>query len=212
MWGIWVNTGRKEVLIMNKKKPVIKSIGLIVEDLSDFDSLKSLISRIAGKSNIPFKKAIGNGCGKIRRKAVSYCQNLSRKGCDLIILVHDLDRNNHVELQKELNSLIIKSPAKYNFVCIPIEEIEGWFLSDPEGIKESLGLVRVPSIKGNPELIASPKEKLEAYVYSCSNKSKIYLNTKHNSLLADNLCLNKMKNKSSSFSLLYDHILNFDFK
>ncbi len=197
---------------MNKMKPIIKSIGLIVEDISDYDCLKNIIARIVNKDNITFKKAIGNGCGKLRRKAVSYSKNLTNRGCDLIILVHDLDRNDYKKLTLELNLLIKQSPAKNNFVCIPIEEIEGWFLSDPEGLKESLNLDRKPKITGNPESIASPKEKLEEYVYSCSNKSKIYLNTKHNSILAANLCLNKMREKSTSFSLLYSHLLNYEFK
>jgi hypothetical protein len=191
---------------MSKKKPKIKSILLIVEDNSDFISFKKLISRIIEKDNLPFKKAIGGGCGKMKRKAVSYASNLSKKGCDLIILAHDLDRNDANKLSKELTLLMTASPARYNFVCIPIEEIEGWFLSDPEGIKQVFNLSRQPKIKGNPETIASPKEKLEEYIYQCSNKSKIYLNTKHNDQLSESLCIEKMKTKCKSFAELYNHV------
>ena len=196
---------------MSKKKKV-KSVGLIVEDNSDYIAFKHIIKRISEKENLTLKKAIGNGCGKLRRKALSYCQNLHQKGCDLIILVHDLDRNELSKLEKELEDLIAPSPAKYNFICIPIEEIEGWFLSDPEGLKSAFNLDRKPSVNGNPETISSPKEKLEEIVYLCSNKSKMYLNTQHNELLAINICLNKMKEKCSSFLKLYNEMKLYDFK
>ncbi len=56
---------------MSKKKKIkIKAIGLIVEDNSDFKSFKIIISRILKRDNLTFKKQIGNGCGKMRRKAV----------------------------------------------------------------------------------------------------------------------------------------------
>ena len=120
-----MNIGKKAVSTMSKKiktKIKIKAIGLIVEDESAFKSFKILISRILNKENITFKKQIGNGCGKMRRKAVSYADNLHRRGCDLVILIHDLDRNNLKTLETNLNNLIKKSKAKNKFICIPIEE------------------------------------------------------------------------------------------
>ncbi|MDO3695928.1 DUF4276 family protein [Wenyingzhuangia sp. chi5] len=194
---------------MSKKK--IKCIGLIVEDNSDFDSFKKIISRITNKSNLSFKKAIGNGCGKIKRKASSYANILHQRGCDMIILVHDLDRNNLAVLKSELNTSIKNSPAKYNYVCVPVEEIEGWFLSDPMGIKNSLKLYLKPKISSLPENIASPKEKIGELVYQCSNKTKIYLNTKHNSILADSISIEEMKKKCNSFNEFYDFINQYDY-
>jgi hypothetical protein len=193
---------------MSKK---IKSIGLIVEDNSDFNCLKILISRIIQKDNLTFKKAIGNGCGKMKRKALSYANNLSQKGCELIIIVHDLDRNVLSKLHKDLEKLMNLSNAKNTFVCIPIEEIEGWFLSDPEGIRQTFQLNRLPKIIGNPETIESPKEKLEDHVFQCSDKSKLYLNTKHNDLLSTNICLNKMKEKCESFRLLDEFVTSYEY-
>ncbi|UWX56249.1 DUF4276 family protein [Maribacter litopenaei] len=194
-----------------KKKTKIKAIGLIVEDNSDFNSFKIIISRITKKDNLTFKKAVGNGCGKMKRKAVSYANILSKKGCDLIILVHDLDRNDINILRKELNQIINSSNAKNKFVCIPVEELEGWFLGDPEGIKDTFGLGRVPKIKGKPESVDSPKERLEDFVYQCSNKSKIYLNTKHNDLLSERLDLQKIRNKCDSFKEFEVNINEFEY-
>ncbi len=197
---------------MSKKKKIkIKAIGLIVEDNSDFKSFKIIISRILKRDNLTFKKQIGNGCGKMRRKAVSYADILYRKGCDLVILIHDLDRNDLKTLEKNLNDLINKSKVKNKFICIPIEEIEGWFLADPDGIKNVFNLKRVPKIKGNPESIDSPKERLEDFVYQCSDKSKMYLNTQHNDLLSANLCLNKISSKSKSFNDFKENINAYEY-
>ena len=194
-----------------KKKTKIKAIGLIVEDNSDYNSLRIIISRLIRKDNLTFRKAIGNGCGKMKRKAISYANILSKKGCDLIILVHDLDRNDIDVLRKELNQVINASNAKNKFVCIPIEEIEGWFLADPEGIRDTFELDRIPKIKGKPENVDSPKEKLEDFVYQCSNKSKIYLNTKHNDILSANLDLEKISNKCDSFKEFEVNIKEFEY-
>lgn len=189
---------------MSKKK--VKSIGLIVEDNSDFESFKKLISRITNKNNLTFKKAIGNGCGKVKRKAESYAKMLSLRGCNMIILVHDLDRNDHNNLKNELVKSIKSSPAEFNFVCIPIEEIEGWFLSDPQAIKDCFSLARLPRLLNKPENIPSPKEKIGEVIYQCSNKLKIYLNTKHNEILAENVSIDKMRDKCKSFEEFYEFI------
>lgn len=184
----------------------IKCIGIISEDKSDFESSSIIIKRIAEKDRISFKKAIGNGCGKIKRKAADYAIDLKKRGCDMLVLLHDLDRNNLVKLKKELDEKLSNSPIKNKFVCIPIEEIEGWFLSDPDELQSIFKLKRKPKIKGNPELIASPKEKLEEYIYQCSNKETIYLNTEHNRKIAETISIELMKQKCNSFKQLYDFI------
>ncbi len=184
----------------------IKSIGIIAEDDSDFESTKIIIRRIIGIDKMPFKKAIGNGCGKVRRKALDYANNLQKKGCDLIILIHDLDRHDVTSLREDLEGKL-KSASVFNrFICIPTEEIEAWFLSDPHGIKDALNLKRIPNISGKPETISSPKEKLGECVYLCSNKEKIYLNTKHNEILSKTISINLMRQKCPSFDLLYSFI------
>lgn len=184
----------------------VKHIGIIAEDISDFESSKILIKRITNRQNLSFKKAIGNGCGRIRRKANDYSIDLCKRGCNLLILLHDLDRNDLNKLHTELTNILSNSPIINRIVCIPVEEIEAWFLSDPAGIKKSFNLKRKPKITGNPETIPSPKEKLGGYIHSCSEKNTIYLNTKHNQILSQNISLDLVKMKCQSFGLFYDFI------
>jgi hypothetical protein len=122
-----------------------------------------------------------------------------------------LFRSDLVKLENDLTILLNKSKARNKFVCIPIEEIEGWFLADLEGIKEVFKLKRIPKINGNPENIGSPKEKLENLIMQCSNKSKIYLNTKHNDLLSAKLDLDKISKSCNSFKKLEIFINKFNY-
>jgi len=189
----------------------IKRIGIIAEDESDYESSKTMIKRIINNDKIGFKSRTSNGCGKLRRKAFDYAVDLKNRGCDLLVLFHDLDRNTLAELEKELEEKLCKNPIANYFICIPIEEIEVWFLSDPENIKSALNLKRVPKIKAKPETIASPKEYLGSLISACSDKEKIYLNTKHNALLSATVSIDLMKEKCNSFAKLFDFIVKQNF-
>jgi len=184
----------------------VKCIGIIAEDDSDFESSKVLIKRITSKTNLSFKKAIGNGCGKIRRKALAYTIDLKNRGCDTVILLHDLDRRNLEQLKKELTAKLSDSPITNKLICIPVEEIEAWFLSDPNAIKTALNLRRKPNIRGNPETINSPKETLGELIFHCSEKNIYYLNTRHNEIIASEVSIDIMKNKCPSFNCFYSFI------
>lgn len=189
----------------------IKCIGIIAEDSSDFETAKILINRILGRDNLSFKKAVGNGCGKLRRKALDYAIDLKRRGCDMLILIHDLDRNTHKDLLNDLKKRIENAPIVNKFVCIPIEELEAWFLSDPESIKNTFNLTRRPRFNGRPENIGSPKETLGEQIYLCSNKSTIFLNTKHNQKIAENITLETIRQRCPSFDLLHAFVTTYEY-
>ncbi|OAV75509.1 hypothetical protein Barb7_00866 [Bacteroidales bacterium Barb7] len=192
---------------MNK----VSCIGIIAEDNSDFETAKILIKRIINKDNLTFKKAIGDGCGKLHRKAAGYAIDLKKRGCDMLILIHDLDRNDHDTLLKELTEKIENTPIEKRFICIPVEEIEAWLISDPESIKKSMKLARTPKFTGQPETIQSPKEVLAEQVYLCSNKSTLFLNTKHNPKLAESVSIDLVRQKCESFERLYDFVTKYQY-
>lgn len=198
-----MNIGEREDLTMIKK---FSPVGIIAEDDSDVDCLRIFIHRIKSNEKIGIKKFVGKGCGKIKRKANMWSEQLLTKGCKSLILVHDLDRNNYDELKRKIEDAINPCPISNHLICIPIQEIETWLLSDAVAIQRSLHLRKKPSVSGILETIDSPKEKIGELVQRCSDKEKIYMNTKHNEMIAKEISFDIVKSRCPSFIELYDFI------
>jgi hypothetical protein len=181
-----------------------KRVGLIAEDESDISAIKEILKNITGKQNIGFKHFIGRGCGKIRRKADDWARQLKLRGCTVLILIHDLDRNRHSELHKLLCDKLQPFTINSTLICIPIEEMEAWFLADEKGIKSALNLPRTPKVYHNPEKVKSPKEILGQEIEKASGNTLVYMNTKHNAIIAKAIDIKKVKSKCLSFIELYE--------
>ena len=138
-------------------------IAIIAEDDTDCDAIRKIVHRVLDE-NISTEKWASKGCSTLRRKLSAHLKALSRKGCTVFIIVHDLDRNpqngslnNESELRKKLEKLT-SSFQGIKHICIPIEELEAWFWSDPEVIK-NIGRGKGQA-KENPHKISKPKEEL----------------------------------------------------
>jgi hypothetical protein len=183
-------------------------IGIIAEDDSDVDSIKVLMKRIAQTEALSVKKFVGRGCGKIRRKSKSWAEMLKSKGCSSLILIHDLDRNNLGKLKRQIEQSITPCPIEKYLICIPVEEMEAWWLSDPQAIQKALKLATLPKVSDHPERINSPKEFIGGLVKKCSENKKIYLNTKHNEMIAAALDIEKAM-RCESFISFYDFVSRY---
>lgn len=197
------NIGKKVVFLMSK----VTRIGVITEDVTDYEAIRVLIKRIASVDGVGFKQKNGGGCSKIMNKCVGWATDLKRSKCDMLIVVHDLDDKDHDSLLRKLNEKLSVSPISNYYACIPIQELEAWFLGDPEGIKKAYGLSRSPKVKGFPEDIESPKEYLRDQIYSCSNKEIDYI-TIHNKLIAESVELSELRKRCPSFQKFSDFILS----
>ncbi len=175
-------------------------IGLIAEDDSDVDAAIVLIKRITGNNRVGMKKFVGKGCGRIKRKCRRWTKDLKQKGCQYLILLHDLDNNNLEQLRSSIEDAISPSPIQPYLICVPIEEMEAWWLADTSAIKKALNLKKFKKIKGDPEQLKSPKEMICDLVRQFSNKEKKYLNTVHNKSIAEHLNLTEAKKKCASFN------------
>jgi Domain of unknown function (DUF4276) len=189
---------------MIKKAP--PPVGIIAEDDSDFISARVLVKRIALNNNIKFHKFFGKGCGKIKKKCHAWSNELSKRGCKTLVLIHDSDSKRSDDLREMLRKALAPCPIKNHLICIPVQEFEAWLLSDPEAIKKGLNLRKKPIVKGLPENINSPKEHLELLVDRASNGEKIYINTKHNIKIAELLSITKAMRLCPSFAPFYKFI------
>ena len=139
-------------------------IALIAEDNTDCEAIRTIVHRVLG-AEVTTKKWASKGCSSLTKKLRAKLKLLSSEGCNIFIVVHDLDRNpqngslnNEQALRSKLEELSSEIESLKKHICIPIEELEAWFWSDPEVIKYLGG--EKGKAHPNPHEIKSPKEKL----------------------------------------------------
>lgn len=182
-------------------------IALIAEDETDCNTVRKIIHRVLGPG-IGTKKWASKGSSTLKRKLAAKLKIMSRDGCNAFIIIHDLDRNpnngalnNETDLRRTLEqaaSAILDS----KHICIPIEELEAWFWSDPNVIKHvGKGQGRAHP---NPHLIARPKEELIRL--SIGENRKPRYSTNMNEELAEILDLKICSQRCLSFRNLLDFL------
>jgi hypothetical protein len=162
-------------------------IGLITEDDTDWDAVRGIIHRVLD-SNVTIKKWTSGG-SVAKKKLSRELKVLFNKGCNVFIVVQDLDRSpngslkDEDTLRSELEPLfsVVNSFSKH--ICIPIEELEAWFWSDSKIIKEIGG--EKCKANPNPHQIKSPKEALKKL--SIGKNGKPSYGTNRNAELAKKL-------------------------
>ena len=184
-------------------------IGIIAEDDTDCEAVRQIVYRSKLGNKTEIKKWASKGCHHLRRKLSAQMMVLSNKGCNAFIIVHDLDRNpangslkDEATLRTDLEKLIAKFDKIEKHICIPIEELEAWFWSDPNVIK-SIGGQKAKA-HPNPQLIIKPKEKL--IELSKGENRKPRYSTNDNSRLAKMLDLDLCSQRCRSFRKLLEFL------
>ena len=167
------------------------TIGVIAEEANDVDVLYEITRKLIRDCDFSFKPFLGHGCGKIRRKCKAWANNLVRRGCTHLVVMHDRDRWDVDELRTLLRDKLGEHSRDTTLVLIPVEELEAWLLSDPKAIMTAFRMRTEPKIKNDSEAIDSPKEYLKAIVQR--NSKTRYLNTVHNKKIAENLRLTSLR-------------------
>ncbi len=109
-------------------------IGIIAEDDSDVAVISHLTLSLLKPNIMGFKKFVGDGCGKLRRKCGAWALNLVQQGCHWIVVLHDLDEYDEVALRKGLEDAVANSGARAFIVLVPKRELEAWLLYDATAI------------------------------------------------------------------------------
>jgi hypothetical protein len=136
-------------------------------------------------------------------------RELAERGCGFIVIIHDLDRGRNMQLNDEkalrdhLHTHQVPAGV-HRSICIPVEEMEAWWWSDPDLVK------RVGRGKGkaiaSPHLKASPKEALQRL--SCDAGGKPLYSTNDNPSLAKAVNLDLCAKKCHSFASLRDFFVS----
>jgi len=172
-------------------------LGIIAEDDSDVAVLREITLALLRPRTVGFKRFVGDGCGKLRRKCGAWARNLVEQGCPCIAVVHDLDLYDERELRSELTIAIAPARARASVVLIPKREIEAWLLYDSGAIAAAFRENQCPRLPGNPETLLDPKKHLRDLVWKKYRKE--YLNTVHNARIAKHIDLSLLT-RSESFA------------
>lgn len=179
-------------------------IALIAEDDTDCDTIRKIVHRVLG-TNTRIKPWASKGCSTLRRKLSAKLKAMSGEGCNAFVILHDLDRNpqnnslnDEAKLRETLEAAACEVKDIHKHICIPIEELEAWFWSDPEVIKH-IGRGKGEA-KANPNLITKPKEQL--IKLSIGENRKPRYSTNMNVELAEILNLELCSDRCPSFNSL----------
>lgn len=183
-------------------------IALIAEDDTDCETVRKIVHRVLGK-NTATKKWASNGCSTLKRKLATKITAMSNTGCNAFIIVHDLDRNpdngslnDEGKLRQTLEASASKVKGINKHICIPVEELEAWFWSDPDIVKH-IGRGKGEAVV-NPHLISQPKEKL--LTLSLGENRKPRYSTNMNVELAEMLNIELCSDRCPSFKDLLDFL------
>ncbi|MEW8515419.1 MAG: DUF4276 family protein [Candidatus Thiodiazotropha sp.] len=181
-----------------------KRIGIIAEDISDFTSLTKLIPKIKSGKYV-FRKALGKGCGRLRSKSHRFGTVLLDQGCTELIVIRDSDGEDANKLKQEIRTALHPNPFEKHVIVIAVQELESWLLADIKAVHQVFSRTkRAPREIPSPEVIDNPKEYLSAFVKA--NYGKKYLNSIHNSKIADGMSINKITRKCPSFMDLVNFV------
>ena len=173
------------------------NMGIIAEDDSDVGVMREITSKLLRPFNVGFKRFVGNGCGKLRRKCAAWATVLTQQGCSWIVVIHDLDFNDEDQLRTELTNALNAATHRPSIVLIPRREIEAWLLYDGAAIAKAFGANKSPKLPGNPEALPDPKKQLRTLVKKSFGKT--YIHTIHNQIIARFIKVSLLQ-KSKSFS------------
>lgn len=168
-----------------------RALGIIAEDVSDVEVINVLVGKIAKKRYVKHH-FVGGGHGKIMAKCRDWSRDLRNRGCHLLILVHDLDEKNERVLRNDLTNALRPSPIDSHVIVIPVREIEAWLLADHDAIRVALKLKNLVKKIPTPEAISRPKEYLRDLVASRSSRKHVYVNTIHNTKIAQQCRIDRL--------------------
>jgi hypothetical protein len=157
-------------------------IGVIAEEVNDVDVLYEFTCKLIDERAFSFKKFVGHGCGRLRRKCAAWATNLLARGCTHLVVLHDLDRYAESVLRAQLEDCVKDVGFDAYVILIPIREIEAWLLVDANALQSVFNMTKRPKLPNKPEAVLRPKKKLRDIVWKTAKKH--YVHSIHNRKIA----------------------------
>ncbi|MEX1367423.1 MAG: DUF4276 family protein [Nannocystaceae bacterium] len=183
---------------------------MIAEDKTDCSALTIIIKRLLG-DGVKVRVKSGRGCARMRKKVRPWANDLARQGCQVLIMVHDLDRdpnsghlNDEEALRTRLKEVFETPKDVDKYICIPKEELEAWFWSDLNVLRK---VSRNPAYTREchePEGKKKPKEALMRLSRDSNGKARY--STNDNPELARILDLEQCALKCRAFQMVKNFV------
>jgi 5S rRNA maturation endonuclease (ribonuclease M5) len=161
-------------------------LGCIVEGPDDRD----VLTRILQKLGLPCEIRNARGSGNLKRKLNSYIDLLRSSSCKKIIILRDMDCQDHKALSREFAGYVTKD-TKF---CLAVHELETWLLADHNALSEVIHR-RIRPIS-NPENIHDAKSKMKE-IFQKSERT--YIPSRDLPEIAEHLNLSVVRGKCASY-------------
>lgn len=186
--------------------------GIIAEDKSDIECLKVLIKRLKNNNSLSIKGMGYGGCARMLIKGANQLNIYHKAGVTHFVICYDKDRATKKNRYNEVVDRVVKPSGIHksnNKICIliPTEEMEAWILADIEAVTKIIPSWKPSERFSSPELVESPKEKLEKLSRIKSSKP-LYVHATHNQQVFEHIDLETVKSKCPSFAELYKFVKN----
>lgn len=136
------------------------TLGILGEDRSDTETLKTLATRISPSIGRVHHRGM-KGCGELFRKGSRTLSLLQDLGCERFVVCHDADGKSVDELERRvIRDIISPSTVSQDFcVVLPVQAIEAWILANLSCLS-NVFTSWSPADVSNPSSVSDPKKQL----------------------------------------------------
>lgn len=183
--------------------------GILGEDPSDTEMIKTLVRRIADDQSITIKTKGYSGCAEMLRKGATQLRLFHNLGCTRFIICYDADRDDpKVRYKKIIEDVIIPSKIEGEFCAlVPIQELEAWILADLPAVSNVIKSWKPKEVFANPESRVDPKEEL-IKLSELTKHRPLYTHAVHNPQVAKYINLESLAKKCASSLPLFHIVRN----
>jgi len=177
------------------------------EDLSDGETLRVLIRRLARNERLTVKVKGYDGCGQLLRKGARDLDEFWNQGYDRFVVAYDADRDGPAARLAEAHARVVAPSRAVDSACcivVPVEELEAWLLADVSAVSKRWPGWR-PEPIANPERVRDPKEHLEKLSRDSQRRPR-YSHAVDNPMLAGLIDLEIVEKKCPSFRVLAEFV------
>ncbi len=183
-------------------------IGIISEDKYDCEALSIIVKKILGDDTVIIP-AHRYGKDAIIHQKKLLASKVFNFNCETVLIVRDSDGGDVNAIVKSLREAYDSTPisSKYK-ICIAVEELEAWFLSDINSVASTYSGLSSTSLRiseSNVDDIHNPKDKLKSYITKESKGRAQYIPS-DTIRMANNMDVDTARKKSKSFDHFYETV------